>query len=261
MRRFRSTVRELLYRVSPSFALTLHASLYWLRKVEPEIRLMPARCELDALSVDVGAHYGIYSYFMARHSRRVIAFEPNPVLAGRFARIGSNIQVEQLALSDTAGSACLTIPMQTGVPQTALASIHPGHDHAGMEVIARRARLDALDLGNMRVGFIKIDVEGHELDVLNGCAGVLAQHRPTMLIEAEERHRPDAVDSVRDDLSAFGYQGYFLCQSRLHPIETFTVARHLCISDGKRIKRSPCHISTTSSLSHARKFWRVWRAT
>lgn len=226
MCKFRSAIRKLLYRVSPASAFFIHTSLYWLRKVEPEIRLLPMLCEPDAMALDVGAHYGIYSYFMARHSRQVIAFEPNSALASRLACMGGNIQVKHLALSDKAGDAHLTIPMLGTMQQTALASIQHDHRQVGMEVVVSRARLDELDLGSMCIGFIKIDVEGHELCVLQGCTGVLMRDQPTLLVEAEDRHRANAVGSIRDFLTTFGYQGFFLCQSRLYPIEIFSVTAH-----------------------------------
>jgi FkbM family methyltransferase len=38
------------------------------------------------------------------------------------------------------------------------------------------------------VGFIKIDVEGHELAVINGATTLLTTQRPLLLIEIEARH-------------------------------------------------------------------------
>ena len=48
--------------------------------------------------------------------------------------------------------------------------------------------LDSYNLSN--IGFIKIDVEGHELDVLRGAEVTLRRDQPNLLIEIENRHAP-----------------------------------------------------------------------
>jgi FkbM family methyltransferase len=59
--------------------------------------------------------------------------------------------------------------------------------------------LDNLDLDP--VDFIKLDVQGSELDALRGAAATLERDRPTLMIE-----RPD--QEIRDFLTSFGYRMY-----------------------------------------------------
>jgi hypothetical protein len=75
------------------------------------------------------------------------------------------------------------------------------------------------------VGFIKVDVEGHELAVLLGARKILERDRPAILVEAEERHRPGAVQSIRDLLTPLGYHGFMLDAGRLSPISNFDATR------------------------------------
>jgi hypothetical protein len=52
---------------------------------------------------------------------------------------------------------------------------------------------------------MKIDVEGHELEVLKGAAGLVEQDKPVLLIEIEERHCPGNLKEVPKWLARFGY--------------------------------------------------------
>ena len=76
------------------------------------------------------------------------------------------------------------------------------------------------------MGLIKIDVEGHELSVLNGAKNLLIRDRPTLLIEVEERHKRNAVIKVRKFLEELDYKGFFLSESGLEKIENFRQDYH-----------------------------------
>jgi hypothetical protein len=73
---------------------------------------------------------------------------------------------------------------------------------------------------------MKIDVEGHELAALRGASGTIENSLPNLLIEAEERHRKDAVISVLVFLSKYGYTGLFHVNGKLRPIEEFDASAH-----------------------------------
>lgn len=214
--------------------MVLHAYWYWLRSVEPEIRLLNQLSTADTIAIDVGAHYGIYTYFLLRHSQRVVAFEPNPFLANRLSQIfRSRVQVNLSALSDVPGKTKLVIPLSGTDQLSALASIEPGVAAGSTSTLVLDvpvSTLDTVDFGGGKVGFIKVDVEGHELKFLQGAAQILARDKPNLLIEAEERHRHDAVGSIERFLCGFGYKGYFLLDGALHPIGDFSVAVHQRIS-------------------------------
>jgi hypothetical protein len=65
------------------------------------------------------------------------------------------------------------------------------------------------------VEFIKIDVEGHELAVLQDGMDILRRDHPVILIEAEERHRRNAVQSIRNQLSPLGHCEFMVDGRRL----------------------------------------------
>jgi len=65
-----------------------------------------------------------------------------------------------------------------------------------------------MELGD--IGFIKIDVEGHEVDVLAGLAGVLARCLPNLLIEIGDPGRGGSLAQMRQRLDPLGYTALML---------------------------------------------------
>jgi hypothetical protein len=89
--------------------------------------------------------------------------------------------------------------------------------------------------------FLKIDVEGHELAVLEGARQTLEKHRPTILLECEARHRADGdVRPVFDLLHSLDYEGSFFQGRTRRPLADFEAAVHqrLNPSDPERLPRN-----------------------
>ncbi len=185
---------------------------------EEELALLPFLVDGRRRSVDVGGHTGVYTQALLEVSAAVTAVEANPELAARLKRLfAGKAEVIWTALSSAEGEAELRRPAITG-----LATIEPGNVLSEGDIQTFKVpmtTLDALDLSD--VGFIKIDVEGHELEVLKGAQALLRRDRPTLLIEAEERHRNNAVRSLREYLGGFGYQGLMLDGGRLVGMDRF----------------------------------------
>ncbi len=197
--------------------------LYFARFGEIELRMVKHLCRPDRDAIDVGANVGTYLHAMKRHSQRVYAFEPIPWLAQSLAKkFGGKVVVENLALSQEASTAVLHIPVMDGTPVTGLSTL--SDDLAAKEAPYRDISVETKPLDEVYagdVGFIKIDVEGHEHSVLQGAQRTIARCRPRVLVEAEERHAPGSVRYVQAFFRRLGYRGYFVFQGRLAPIESF----------------------------------------
>jgi FkbM family methyltransferase len=195
---------------------------------EPEMELLDLLCERDRASIDVGAKVGMYTYRIRKHSSEVIAFEPIPIfnhiLRAVFA--GKRGRIEPYAVSNQRGTAILRLPYgHDGTPKYGRSTIDPenrfdpgliaGHD----EIEVETRRIDDYDLPD--VGFIKIDVEGHELAVLAGAETTIARHTPNLLIECNDEHQPDAVKRLGAWLDAHGYAAVFADGRELRPIEEY----------------------------------------
>lgn len=210
-------IRSLL----PPKVMMKHIVASEMKHGEAELLLLDRLCDKDSATVDVGANLGIYSYVASRYAGRVFALEPVPDMVDWLRKTAPvNVTVMPVAASDSEGRHTLYIPSIGGVVFNTRASLrrdaNPDAELRPIEI--KTMPLDNIDFG--RVGFLKIDVEGHEGAVLRGAANLLRRDRPAIQIESEERHTQDAVASTVRFLAGFGYRGYFW-RDGLHPVAHF----------------------------------------
>lgn len=220
------------------------------RFFEPELRHLAEFVPADRAAVDVGVWWGPWTYLLAKRVPRVDSFEPNPDLAAALTEaMPSNVHVHGVALGETAGEASLWIP-PGGVGTEGRATLEAAWRPAtgGRTVTVQMERLDAFGLQD--VGFIKIDVEGHEFAVLRGATGLLETQRPNLMIEIEHRSRDDHdVDEIIAFLAARGYAGRFLHRGTWHPLREFD--REAARATAQRVAR---HGYATNLVLYARRF-------
>jgi FkbM family methyltransferase len=203
---------------------------------EPELRIVPFLCDPEKIAVDIGADVGVFSVQICEFSRKVIAFEPRPrqaaELAAMFSCLGLPVQVEEVALSDHAGTAELRV-LTEDVGRSTIEAANTLEDEDGSakeQVTVNVRKLD--DYGLTDVAFIKIDVEGHEVSVLEGASQTIERSLPFLLIESEDRHRANSVADVTAFLHRRGYSGFFLNEGVLVDLDRFVPSVH---QDGRNI--------------------------
>lgn len=224
MRQFKWWVRGLSQKVFPKFTLAVLANRTWV--LEPEVALVPLMSRRKGLAIDAGANKGVYLYHLSRNYRRVAGFEPLPSLASYLKGAApKNAAVYNLALSNSAGTATLSLPQ--GFNELGSLEEHTSETwttSAPVEYHQVETRpLDSFKFED--VSLLKIDVEGHEMAVLQGAEQTLRRWRPSVLVEVEERHGAGGIARVRGFLETLGYRGYYVDGVELKPIATFNVAR------------------------------------
>lgn len=157
-----------------------------------------------AAFIDIGANFGLYTCIIGRQrlANQLIAFEPHRLA---LARLQSHIELNGLTgveIHDTAVGA--TRHKATLLPgaaeQSALSTVVSAHpDGYEIEVVA----LDDVVSFVGKPLVIKIDVEGNELQVLDGAKNLLARNYGYAQIEFFDEGR---VSSVIDKMAQFGWQ-------------------------------------------------------
>jgi FkbM family methyltransferase len=214
--------KEMLKQAFPTLWVHWHL-MHHPKSAEQELSFLDRVVPEGAVTVDVGANCGLYTRKLARLSKQVHAFEPSHRMADVLRRTSaSNVRVHEVALSDHAGFAELFIPRGDRELIYALASLEPGgsaSSQPGVSISVPTARLDAIV--RQEVAFVKIDVEGHELHVLNGAIELLEHSQPVFLVEAEDRHREEATRSLFEFFESRAYQGFFITDRQVRPIAEF----------------------------------------
>jgi FkbM family methyltransferase len=212
--------------VPPSLYIRYKAWKEW-RRGEPEFRLLPFLVDRRRNAVDVGANKGTYTYALARLAKHVWAFEPNPKMFNILKRgAAANVTAAMLALSDRSGRSELRVPrMRKGGYSNQGASLSTAKITANYRTVdIESARLDDLTLQD--IGFIKIDVEGFETEVLQGARETIRQSRPIIIVELEERYTKTPIETMLQRVLDLGYVGMFLAHGTLRSLEQFDPDAH-----------------------------------
>lgn len=209
---------------------------YWHARLagtlEPEMELLPRIVGSGTRAIDIGGNYGAYAKALAALGARVEVFEPHAACLNAleaWARGRGNVRVHPCALSDHAGEAEFAIPVEAdGTEHDAAGSIASGHSLAqGRTVRTARVALKRLDdFRFAEAAFVKIDVEGHEMAVIDGARATIAACRPVLLVEIEQRHSSHPVADSFATIAALGYDGHFLLEGRMTPIARFAIDVH-----------------------------------
>ncbi|WP_051684032.1 FkbM family methyltransferase [Blastococcus sp. URHD0036] len=195
------------------------------RMSEGELRRLRDFVPADKTAVDVGGWWGPWTYWLSRRATAVHTFEPVPHVAQFLQSVSApNVTVHNFALSDAAGEAVLHVP-SGGPGSEGRSTLHTPGFADPTDVTVQLRTLDSVEIPGA-IGFVKIDVEGHEAQVLKGALDTISTHRPVLLVEVEAHDdRPTNVEEVVALVEGLGYSTSFLRRGRWLPFTEFDVER------------------------------------
>lgn len=194
--------------------------------LEPELTGLTDVVRPGDVCVDVGAAAGLYTVMLSDlvgPGGRVHSIEPLRFAHPLWTRLlrageGTNVTHHALALGAEPSSARMSVPigkygLVTGRSFLAWKTSGVGSNSEFTGQVEVFVEVDTLDqlcarAGMSRLDFIKIDVEGGELDVLRGGQYMIEKYRPSMLIEIEERHITRYQHAAGDVVDWLFQRGY-----------------------------------------------------
>jgi FkbM family methyltransferase len=145
------------------------------------------------VAIDGGAHVGSWTRYLAKRFHFVAAFEPNPenfeCLCANTLGL-SNVGISRAGLSATFGSFGLASGNNSGcwhlVEGDGVTTV-PLPDYGALD-------------------FLKLDIEGHEAEVLKASEAILTRYRPIVLIEEKALPHKPLEFEARRVLEGFGFK-------------------------------------------------------
>lgn len=215
-------------RFALDLAQGIDLAIYLQGSFEPAtVRAYARHLAAGDLALDIGANIGGHTLNLAQMvgpTGRVIAVEPT---GNAFAKLERNLALNpDLAARVTARRCFLTATDGAAAPDfvystwplTAQGGLHPKHRGALAPTNAVPTRsIDSLlaDIGDeRRVSLVKMDVDGHECDVLAGARRLLERDRPVFIMELAPYSLEECGGSLDELLAYFLPLGYSFRQER-----------------------------------------------
>ena len=198
-----------------------HASIRWRKKqLEPGINKLITRIviELDNQKdsgwfFDVGANVGLYTWEVRKvcPTRKILAFEPDPEnikLLEKTLRGANlqNVEICKYALSNQLAEVSFFQDNLTSATGCVAGKDKPWIEQylngSANEIRVKTETLDSILRKDRTPSLIKIDVEGHEVEVLQGARNTIREAKPMMIIESF----PPKQSTVLSLLHELGYR-------------------------------------------------------
>ena len=200
-----------------NLGLDLHhanGTFFEIEELEYSRKITPKR----SVIVDVGANTGNHVIFYSRFldPQILIPFEPVPsAVAALKSNLSHNgVVVDERGLGLAVGSRDGELVMDLGDgSDLVVASVKQGAA-TDRDLIVKAVTLD--NAIPERVDFMKIDVEGFEVDVLSGATRILKEDKPTLMLEMHDNNRERIISyitifgySIIREFPAAGYRNVF----------------------------------------------------
>jgi|RhiMetdeSRZDD1v2_1073273.scaffolds.fasta_scaffold126192_2 FkbM family methyltransferase len=180
-------------------------------------RVLPST---DRLFLDIGANDGISarSFRLFNKTTPILSIEANPCHEAALERTKAALdrfEYKLVAAGERRGELVLHTPVFRGIALSAYAAVDRNEAERRLHEDMPRSRgrlrfietaVPVIPIDDLALApdFVKIDVEGFELQVLRGMLATIERCRPTFMIERDPGHAADIAEILRP----FGYRPY-----------------------------------------------------
>jgi FkbM family methyltransferase len=184
----------------------------------------------DFCILDVGSNDGTSIRMFRRYFPLVKIIAVDPITTPRFKV--KNLTLIRAALSDKAGIRTLVTPIVNGKQLTQYSSFYKEKmisqicsdmalHETEVSTIENQVSFNTIDNLEVTPFFIKIDVEGAELDVLKGSLNVIKKYNPVILVEIQN---DTSYQVIKELLSTYGYMNIDPGKKSTYPINKAAIS-------------------------------------
>ena len=189
----------------------------WLKDRHPDV--------LKGTCLDIGANIGNHSVYFSNFFHKVRSFEPNPQ-AFKLLKINTefldNVKVFNFGLAEKNRAA----KFFTSKHNIGGSSLTSGCENS-LEIHVDLFSLNKLDFNNENITFIKIDVEGHEMSVLEGGSNIFRDQSPIVAFEQHKHEFINGESAVINKLKDYGYNNFYCIKSTPHYIKPWMPLKNI----------------------------------
>jgi FkbM family methyltransferase len=242
---------------TPIFHLPKHDTWYLRKYKHPlhheqeEFKLAVANSNTDTMAIDVGANCGVWTCKLSKYFNHVKAYEPLEEIFSALAKNATaiNTEIYRLAVGSQQSQVYMT-SLKNNTGGSFIIRSKDGMTKLLNDIKRNPSKLDKMnypqlvtqttidkEIQDQHVGFIKIDVEGYELEVLKGAKQTIQNFKPVIMVEISEyvhhkvwgydQNLKNHINKIKSLLYDIGYEhmgqigrNFFFSTKRLkHAIE------------------------------------------
>lgn len=220
-----SVLQKVIVFVSPEIYkkkyLKQYINLSWKNynedKVEFEMLLFPYFLNKDAVFFDVGSNIGSFVLIANKtiKQEQIFAFEPIPMLNGRLKVLFPQANIRNIALSNSKTKTQFKIPKINHTQFLTRGTLNTNFietNESGFDLLdVQTNTLDnfCVEEHIKKIDVIKIDVEGHEHEVIKGALQSFEKYKPSLIIEIEQRHHTEDISAIINEIKNIDYSCFY----------------------------------------------------
>lgn len=174
------------------------------------------KIDQSGIAIDVGANIGNHTIFFAEKFSSVIAFEPNPKVFQllQFNTGPYNVKAYNVGLSNSSGYLKFQENSSNIGASCIISKENDQNEFTTFEIETKT--LDAITAEiDSTISLLKIDIEGHELQALQGAIKTIKKHKPVILFEQQPEDIKHGSSASVDLLRSYDY-GFYTCKSKYY---------------------------------------------
>jgi FkbM family methyltransferase len=170
---------------------------------------------------DVGSNIGAFVLIANKTVKQdqIFAFEPIPMLNARLKIVFPKVNIRNIALSNLKTKTQFKIPKINHTQFLTRGTLNTNFvetNESGFDILdVQTNTLDGfcIDEAIQKIDVIKIDVEGHEYEVIKGSLKTFEKYKPVLIIEIEQRHHTEDISIIINEIKQIDYSCFYFNSS------------------------------------------------